>query len=58
MPNAALRVLVVEDSPDDAELLMHALRKGGFLPDWQRVETAAAMEEALRDQACDVVLAD
>src|SRR5258707_534979 len=36
-----LRVLIVEDQPADAELILHYLRKDGFDPDWQRVETEA-----------------
>ena len=38
MPTS-LKVLIVEDSPDDAELLAHELRNAGFEPDWKRVET-------------------
>ena len=34
-----LNLLIVEDSPDDAELLVHELRRGGFDVQWQRVET-------------------
>ena len=42
-----LRVLLVEDSEDDALLLLRMLRRGGYDPTWERVETAAAMEAAL-----------
>ena len=42
-----LRVLLVEDSEDDALLLVRMLRKGGYDPAWERVDTAAAMEAAL-----------
>jgi PAS domain S-box-containing protein len=34
-----LRVLIVEDNPDDAELIILHLTRAGFLPDWQRVES-------------------
>jgi len=53
-----LKVLLVEDSEDDATLLLRALRKGGFTPDWQRVETAADMSAALESRPWDVILCD
>ena len=42
-----LRVLVVEDSTDDATLLIHTLRNGGYEPTWEQVETATTMSSAL-----------
>lgn len=53
-----LRALVLEDSEFDGKVMVQALRKGGYEVQWRRVETAAAMEQALRDQAWDIVLAD
>jgi PAS domain S-box-containing protein len=53
-----LRVLIVEDSEDDAMLLLREVRRGGWEVQWQRVETAAAMKAALAAQPWDVVLAD
>lgn len=53
-----LRVLLVEDTPDDALLLMRALAKGGFAPEHVRVDTAAAMREALDAGAWDIVISD
>ncbi len=55
---APLRVLLIEDSSDDAELVVEALRGGGFDPTWQRVETRAAMAAALDSREWDVVLSD
>ena len=46
MPKA-IRILIVEDSCNDAELLLRELRKGGFEPEYKRVETAPDMEAAL-----------
>lgn len=40
MPQA-LRVLIVEDNPADAELVLRELRRAGFAPDWERVDTEA-----------------
>jgi diguanylate cyclase (GGDEF)-like protein/PAS domain S-box-containing protein len=52
-----LRVLILEDRPDDAALILHELRRAGFEPDWQRVETEPDYRAAL-DPALDVILAD
>jgi len=53
-----LKVLILEDSPDDAELLAIALRQGGYDPIFQRVDRAKAMTKALETQQWDLVLAD
>lgn len=53
-----LQVLIVEDSEDDALLLLRALRRGGYEPVYERVETAEAMRAALVRQRWDLVLAD
>lgn len=53
-----LRVLIVEDSEDDALLLMEALREGGFAPHFLRVETEAAYQEALDNELWDAIIAD
>ena len=53
-----LRVLIVEDSDDDAQLLLRHLRKGGYRPDYRRVQSAGAMAEALRASRWDLVLSD
>jgi len=53
-----LRALLVEDSPADAELLMHELRASGFDLTCERVETAEAMREALGRGGWDIVLSD
>ncbi|MFA6284444.1 MAG: response regulator [Desulfurivibrionaceae bacterium] len=53
-----IRVLLVEDSEDDAALIVRALRKGGYEPSWVRVDTAEAMRESLGHQEWDLVLSD
>ena len=53
----ALRVLILEDQPDDAELLVHTLKQAGFDLDWRRVDTQAEYEANL-GSGLDVVLAD
>ena len=53
-----LRLLVVEDSADDAELLVRELQRGGYAAICERVETTAAMGAALARQAWDLVISD
>jgi two-component system, cell cycle sensor histidine kinase and response regulator CckA len=53
-----LRVLLVEDSEFDAELLVRHLRSHGYQTQHQRVASQPEMEKALSEQAWDVVLCD
>src|SRR5918994_1443983 len=58
-----LRVLLVEDSENDAMLLLRELRRGGYEPHSQRVCTPEDMEKALhsaeaRDEPFQVVISD
>ncbi|CAN5295656.1 hypothetical protein BH11PLA2_BH11PLA2_28770 [soil metagenome] len=53
-----LRVLLVEDSADDAELVMLALSNTELTPTSVRVETAEALRAALASEKWDVVLTD
>lgn len=53
-----IQVLIVEDSEDDARLLIHELRRGGYDPVYERVQTAEAMTAALSRRNWDVVIAD
>src|SRR5258708_25074995 len=50
-------VLVVEDNPNDAELMLRELRRAGFDPDWRRVETEADFLASL-DPEPDLILSD
>jgi hypothetical protein len=53
-----LRALLVEDSENDALLVLRELRCGGFDVTWERVETAETMRAALDRQPWDIVLSD
>ncbi|MCJ7588644.1 MAG: PAS domain S-box protein [Candidatus Aminicenantes bacterium] len=53
-----LRVLLVEDSEDDAQLILHQLRRGCYDPRWERVATPEAMTDSLNREQWDVILCD
>ena len=53
-----LRLLLVEDSEDDALLLIRELVRAGFEPRAERVDTAAAMQRALDREEWDLVVGD
>ena len=54
----SLRLLLIEDSEEDAELLLFEVRKGGYEPSFSRVFTADALKEALAGDEWDVVISD
>ncbi len=54
----SIRVLLIEDNTDDAELTLLALKKAGFDASHQRVETASGVTAALQDTRWDLVLCD
>jgi len=56
--NQPLRVLVVEDSEDDATLLLRVLRRDGYEVVYEIVDTPAAMRAALENQEWDVITSD
>ncbi len=53
-----LRVLIVEDSEADYELMVHALRRDGFAITAVRVDRQAALTAALQSFRADIVLTD
>src|SRR5688500_4116940 len=53
-----LKVLLIEDSPDDAELLSRELKRAGREFKSRRVDEMGHLKEALRESTWDVVLAD
>jgi len=52
-----LKVLIVEDSPSDAELVVAQLRHAGFDPAWRRVETEVDFLAGLEERP-EIVLSD
>ena len=54
----ALRVLMVEDSPADAELILRHLARAGYDVEHSRVDRAEDFTFALRDGPWDIILCD
>src|SRR6266850_2033278 len=53
-----LSVLIVEDSEDDARLLVRELKRGGYELTQEQVYTASAMQAALDRHVWDLVIGD
>lgn len=53
-----LKILFIEDSPDDAELLARELKRAGLQFESHRVDEVGDLQDALKRQSWDLVLAD
>jgi len=53
-----IRLLILEDSADDAELNVLELTKVGLDVSWKRVQSAAELRAALSTETWDVILSD
>lgn len=53
-----LRLLIIEDSGDDAQLMVRTIQQGGYDVQYERVETEAALLTALEREQWDMVLCD
>ncbi len=53
-----LRVIHVEDSPTDSELVQSMLMANGVACEFQRVETREQLQGALGEADCDLILSD
>ncbi len=58
VPPRPLRALLVEDSADDAALVVAQLKRGGFDPDYVRVETADELRTVLAASKWEIALVD
>ena len=58
MEQQILRVLMIEDSADDAELILYPLKESGFKVHCLRVETVDSLQTALNNEKWDVILSD
>lgn len=57
-PPSPLRLLIIEDSINDAELILRELRKNGRSVEFERIESRETLHTALRNGSWDVVLSD
>ncbi len=57
-PWGALRILLVEDSPEDAELMSEQMLDAGLEARFERVESEAELRQALAAFQPDIVLSD
>ena len=53
-----LKLLIVEDSEDDALFIVRELTQGGFNPEAERVDNLAGLRTALERQSWDVIISD
>jgi DNA-binding NtrC family response regulator len=58
MDEMKLNALLIEDSDDDTQLLLRALKTAGFAVSYERVDTLAGMEAALDRGPWDIVISD
>ncbi|HTB83117.1 MAG TPA: response regulator [Candidatus Sulfotelmatobacter sp.] len=55
--NTPLNILIVEDNPNDAELVLSELQQAGFNPKWKRVETEPDFLAEIK-KSPDIILSD
>jgi response regulator RpfG family c-di-GMP phosphodiesterase len=56
--NHRLRALIIDDSPEDEELIVRELKRAGYRVVAERVHTEAGMLRALAEETWDIVLCD
>ncbi|MBK8725194.1 MAG: response regulator [Holophagaceae bacterium] len=56
--SSPLRLLMAEDSPADAALVVRSLEEAGYAMQWRRVDTAEELRQSLDGQAWDVLVSD
>ena len=54
----ALTVLIIDNSEDDAGLIVETLRRDGLTVTWEQVQTATALEPMLSTRRWDAIIAD
>src|SRR5512138_332921 len=54
----SLRLLIIEDSDNDAQLLLRDIKRLGYQVEYERVETAEQIRSALANKTWDLVICD
>jgi len=54
----SLHVLMIEDSEDDAALLVRELQRGNYEVQLERVDESSALESAFEKQNWDLIISD
>ena len=54
----SIRILVIEDSQDDTDLLINTIRRGGYEPAYKRIETPEDMQQSLDEETWDMIISD
>lgn len=54
----SIRLLIIEDSEDDAELLVRKIAKSGYKIKYTRVESEKEMKSALQQEVWDLIISD
>jgi PAS domain S-box-containing protein len=56
--SSMLKLLILEDRPEDVELVLYELRRAGFHPRWWHAENEEQYTQYLAENQMDVILAD
>ena len=57
-PERPLRLLLIEDSSIDGELILRQLRRCGFAPQSRRVDNEPDLRRALKESSWDIIITD
>lgn len=56
--NEKIKIILIEDNKNDAELIIEELKKSGMEPEWIRVETAQELIKQLEIGLYDIIISD
>ncbi len=58
MVEIPIKVLIIEDTDDDKELILRKLKRGGYIPEYECIQTREELVDALDVQHWDLILCD